>query len=61
VHFDVTTAVIALASNLFGAGVVWGTVRARLAEHDRGISDAKGIANKAHERIDRILEQPVRS
>ncbi|HZT04348.1 MAG TPA: hypothetical protein VFA39_19025 [Steroidobacteraceae bacterium] len=50
-----------MASNLFGAGVVWGTVRARLAEHDRGISDAKGIANKAHERIDRILEQPVRS
>lgn len=47
-----------LVANLIGAGVVWGTVRAKLQGLEAGVAEAKADATEAHRRIDQLLLNP---
>ncbi len=44
-------------TNVFMAGVVWGTVRQELRNLRDGVTEAKALATRAHDRIDTILEK----
>jgi len=45
-----------VCSQLFTAGVAWGTLRGELRSLRDGVKEAKRSADRAHGRIDKLLE-----